>query len=56
MNNDYIIRRNADEARARLTRALVSFAFNVSDAELLQQQGAMPAPLLPAKLQCICPM
>jgi len=35
MNTDYIIRRNADEARARLTRALVSFAFNVSDAELV---------------------
>ncbi len=34
MNNQVKFRRHADEARARLSRALVSFAFNVEEDEL----------------------
>ncbi|PHR60941.1 MAG: chromosomal replication initiator DnaA [Robiginitomaculum sp.] len=34
MNNEYIYRRNTDEARARLTRALVCFTFNVKENDL----------------------
>lgn len=34
MNTEYVSRRHADEARARLTRALVCFAFNVKENEL----------------------
>lgn len=34
MNDQYILRRQADEARARLTRALVCFSFNVKESDL----------------------
>ncbi len=34
MNQDFMRRRQIDEARARLTRALVSFVFCVAEADL----------------------
>ncbi|MBL1431309.1 MAG: chromosomal replication initiator DnaA [Robiginitomaculum sp.] len=34
MNKQYSLRLHADEARARLSRALVSFAFNIEEKDL----------------------